>query len=210
MQAQRARWIEQRKEEKRTRKARGLRNASEGGSCASTSSEETGPRTPPSEGSHPAAKAAVPAPADAPVLALRKVVRKPPAMLDSRIRGADLYVVRLLQDTQSKAKIKNQRRRHRGLPLRAAPAASAAPRFADSRPCWRCLEWMYWAGIKRVFWTDPDGMWHGDKVEHLLFGASDAGVYVPVHLTQYERAALQRRSRAAGMPPAAACHAGVG
>lgn len=127
-------------------------------------------------------------------------------MEDSRVRGADLYVVRLLQDTESKAKAKEQRRKHqirRGtLPIGAAPSPATpvpvAPRYADSRPCWRCLEWMYWAGIKRVFWTDTSGHWHGGKVPELLFGATGTGgpvSYVPVHLTQYEHAAAMLRQR---------------
>lgn len=134
-------------------------------------------------------------------LAYRKVSRRPVApVVDSRIRGADLYVVRLLQDLESKAKMKEQRRRQRGAAhgtARLAPSApTVAPRYADSRPCWRCLEWMHWAGIKRVYWTDTEGAWHGGKVAHLLFGTDTQRAhhnYVPVHLTQYEHAAALLR-----------------
>ena len=137
-------------------------------------------------------------------VAYRKVVarRSQPIMTDSRIRGADLYVVRLLQDTESKAKAKEQRRRQHGFISSRIPIPTVEPRYADSRPCWRCLEWMYWAGIKRVYWTDPDGDWYGDKVAHLLFGStshdssSATTVYVPVHLTQYEHAAAMLRIKA--------------
>lgn len=41
---------------------------------------------------------------------------------DSRINGADLYVARITKNGCGNAK-----------------------------PCWRCLEWCRWAGIKRIF-----------------------------------------------------------
>lgn len=120
---------------------------------------------------------------------------------DSRLRGADLYVVRLLQDVESKAKAKEQRRRHQRPNAPAvSPPTNVTPRYADSRPCWRCLEWMLWAGIKRVYWTNAEGEWHGGKVANLLFGsderpsASTQEVLVPVHLTQYEHAAALLRA----------------
>lgn len=210
---QRSQQIEQRKREKRERKARGLRNASSSGSSSSSETLSlSDPPTPPNE----AAPLAVadeaerlstshtpPIPAST-TLAYRKVVmrRSHSNMVDSRIRGADLYVVRLLQDTHSKAKMKEQRRRQRGQTSVSDTASNVRPQYADSRPCWRCLEWMYWAGIKRVFWTDTDGVWHGDKVVQLLFGSANpnglasmtsSAVYVPVHLTQYEHAAAKLR-----------------
>ena len=116
------------------------------------------------------------------------------------MRGADLYVVRLLQDAVSKARAKEQRRRHvrAHAPGPAAPHAAAPtepPRYADSRPCWRCLEWMHWAGIKRVYWTNVDGAWEGGKITEMLFGTASSlspqPVCVPVHLTQYEQALLR-------------------
>lgn len=214
-QAERARHLARRKEEKRARKARGARQASSGGSSTSTDSlPESGSASPPSDASSTSFDPPTPPsePTDthalaSTTLAYRKVVRRAlPSMEDSRVRGADLYVVRLLQDTESKAKAKEQRRKHqirRGtLPIGAAPSPATpvpvAPRYADSRPCWRCLEWMYWAGIKRVFWTDTSGHWHGGKVPELLFGATGTGgpvSYVPVHLTQYEHAAAMLRQR---------------
>ncbi|SHO76120.1 Hypothetical protein MSYG_0455 [Malassezia sympodialis ATCC 42132] len=217
-QAERARRLARRKEEKRARKARGARQASSGGSSSSTDSPtESDSASPPSDSSSSSDPVTPPSePADTPslastTLAYRKVARRAiPSMTDSRIRGADLYVVRLLQDTESKAKAKEQRRKHqqrRGVTIvSAAPSPAipvpAIPRYADSRPCWRCLEWMYWAGIKRVFWTDTDGDWHGGKVSELLFGGMAAGgsvSYVPVHLTQYEHAAAMLRQRT--VPP---------
>ncbi|PWN53340.1 hypothetical protein IE53DRAFT_377410 [Violaceomyces palustris] len=137
-------------------------------------------------------------------------------MSDSRLRGADLYVVRLMQDTESKAKAKEQRKAQRAAAAARGGASSAgqhqvnhherraaadgrkeqqesSPRYADSRPCWRCLEWMSWAGIKRVYWTNVNGDWEGGKVSILLDGEeADSDGYVRVHMTQYEHAALLR------------------
>ncbi|KAK0570159.1 hypothetical protein OC861_000108 [Tilletia horrida] len=107
-----------------------------------------------------------------------------------RLRGADMYVVRLLQDAESKARAR-ARRRALTAPSRSSPLANSSwtgdeagpsgnknassvvergPKYADSRPCWRCLKWMEWAGIKRVFWTDDQGVWEGAKVVQLLYG----------------------------------------
>ncbi|CAD6900754.1 unnamed protein product, partial [Tilletia laevis] len=109
-----------------------------------------------------------------------------------RVRGADMYVVRLLQDAESKARARAKRRalttgsstgnpqqqqqHHRtpaGWPQHEAleyGSGGREPKYADSRPCWRCLKWMEWAGIKRVFWTDENGVWEGAKVVQLLYG----------------------------------------
>ncbi|KAI0076989.1 hypothetical protein K474DRAFT_1596903 [Panus rudis PR-1116 ss-1] len=46
---------------------------------------------------------------------------------DSRVNGADLYVARFTKNGMGSAK-----------------------------PCWRCLEWSRWAGIKRIFHWNPD------------------------------------------------------
>ncbi|WFC93987.1 hypothetical protein MBRA1_000614 [Malassezia brasiliensis] len=217
-QQRRAEHLERRKQEKRERKARGLRATSSSGSCSSDSTAESdstnsgtsssGPSTPPlsaqDKGGKPMDMSAVPPALLSSTLAYRRVratSRPREDAGDSRLRGADLYVVRLLQDVESKAKAKEHRRRHqRATPAiapRAAPATplNVVPRYADSRPCWRCLEWMLWAGIKRVYWTNAEGEWHGGKVSALLFGegvasvSSSQSVLVPVHLTQYEHAA---------------------
>lgn len=47
---------------------------------------------------------------------------------DPRVNGADIYVARVTKS---------------GL--------------GDAKPCWRCLEWCRWAGVKRVF------HWNGDE-----------------------------------------------
>ncbi|WFD05042.1 hypothetical protein MVES1_000367 [Malassezia vespertilionis] len=209
----RARRLEQRKQEKRDRKARGARAMSSGGSASSDTTQESQ-----SSISEPG----TPSPVDRTsasdntkdqkcnYLAYRRISSahtraREEQLCDSRLRGADLYVVRLLQDAESKAKAKEQRRRYQyrtaGPGLMHA-VQNVAPRYADSRPCWRCLEWMWWAGIKRVYWTSVEGVWHGGKVAELLFGtptidALHSGAsLVPVHLTQYEHAAaLRHRQR---------------
>jgi len=91
-----------------------------------------------------------------------------------------MYVVRLLQDAESKARARAKRRALTTGMMRSAwtdddfgggaSASSTEPKYADSRPCWRCLKWMEWAGIKRVFWTDENGVWEGAKVVQLLYG----------------------------------------
>lgn len=217
-QQRRAEHLARRKQEKRERKARGLRATSSSGSCSSDSTTESdstnsgasssGPSTPPlsvqDKGGKPLDGVAVPPALLSSTLAYRRVratSRPREDAGDSRLRGADLYVVRLLQDVESKAKAKEHRRRHQRVTPAVAPRAATAtpvnvvPRYADSRPCWRCLEWMLWAGIKRVYWTNTEGEWHGGKVSALLFGegvasvSSSQSVLVPVHLTQYEHAA---------------------
>lgn len=55
---------------------------------------------------------------------------------DSRVNGADIYVARFTKHGMGSA-----------------------------RPCWRCLEWSRWAGIKRIFhWNDEEGKFDVVKV----------------------------------------------
>jgi hypothetical protein len=55
---------------------------------------------------------------------------------DPRINGADLYVARVTKVGMGSAK-----------------------------PCWRCLEWCRWAGVKRIFhWNGEDGKFDMVKV----------------------------------------------
>lgn len=213
-QQRRAERLERRKQEKRERKARGARGASSSGSSSGESAsdaytthsgESSGPSTPPHAARDEDVAQKLGAASEtlaSATMAYRRIrtsVRAHEAT-DSRLRGADLYVVRLLQDVESKAKAKEQRRRHqRAASLPTPPPPSAAPRYADSRPCWRCLEWMLWAGIKRVYWTNTEGEWHGGKVSTLLFGpegpTASHPALVPVHLTQYEHAAAMLRAQ---------------
>lgn len=55
---------------------------------------------------------------------------------DSKLNGADIYVARITKHGMGSAK-----------------------------PCWRCLYWCYWAGIKRIFhWDDIANKWVVVKV----------------------------------------------
>ncbi|KAJ3491904.1 hypothetical protein NLI96_g366 [Meripilus lineatus] len=55
---------------------------------------------------------------------------------DPRVNGADIYVARFTKHGMGSA-----------------------------RPCWRCLEWSRWAGIKRIFhWNDEEGRFEVVKV----------------------------------------------
>lgn len=51
-----------------------------------------------------------------------------------------------------------------------ATASKSPPlgRVAESRPCYRCITYMHSVGIKRVFWTNSDGVWEGAKVRDLV------------------------------------------
>ena len=42
------------------------------------------------------------------------------------------------------------------------------PMATQSRPCYRCISYMHFAGIKRVFWTNAKGEWEGAKVQGLV------------------------------------------
>ena len=55
---------------------------------------------------------------------------------DPRINGADIYVARVTKVGMGSA-----------------------------RPCWRCVEWCRWAGVKRIFhWNGEDGKFEVVKV----------------------------------------------
>jgi len=57
------------------------------------------------------------------------------------------------------------------LPQRSSSQSLSAPQQLQtrpSRPCYRCIEYMHAAGIKRVFWTDGAGKWEGAKVNMLI------------------------------------------
>jgi hypothetical protein len=55
---------------------------------------------------------------------------------DSKVNGADIYVARVTK---------------KGL--------------GNAKPCWRCVHWCYWAGIKRIFhWDEALGRWEVVKV----------------------------------------------
>lgn len=58
---------------------------------------------------------------------------------DPRVNGADIYVVRITKNGCGNAK-----------------------------PCWRCLEWCKWAGVKRVFhWNEGTSQFDVVKVNNV-------------------------------------------
>jgi hypothetical protein len=114
---------------------------------------------------------------------------------DLRLKGSDLYVVRL---GNSNTKSVNSNPTKSGtdptvtpLSLPSEPASlydelssssrSAVPaavnnndvpehrpEIRDSRPCYRCVTAMHGVGIKRVFWSNQNGEWEGAKVRDLV------------------------------------------
>ena len=53
------------------------------------------------------------------------------------------------------------------------PTAEAVPTYsprevAASRPCYRCVAYMHSVGIRRVFWTNENGVWENAKVRDLV------------------------------------------
>lgn len=115
--------------------------------------------------------------------------RRASVCVDSRLRGADIYVIRLAASSNES----NRRRPSAALaqpkpvPLHHSPLPVPAPipdgglvfcpKYADSRPCWRCLEWMAWSGIRRAYWSMPGGTWEGGKVSELV--GCDEGLVAP-------------------------------
>lgn len=49
------------------------------------------------------------------------------------------------------------------------------PSVSESRPCYRCIQYMDSVGIKRVFWTTREGKWEGAKVRELVDALDDLG-----------------------------------
>ncbi|ERF70792.1 hypothetical protein EPUS_08350 [Endocarpon pusillum Z07020] len=157
--------------------------------------------------------------------------RKLPQRLDSRLNGADLYVVRqawqhrsmkrnsqpelkqddalssirsdLSETLSAPCSPKGPLSLHDELKCSAPPPPKLAlqegsqcePQFSatSSRPCYRCILYMEWAGIRRVFWTNEDEYWEGGKVRDLVDalglnqasnGASEdtsAGIFITKH-----------------------------
>ena len=158
--------------------------------------------------------------------AAAKASRLTDRIVDSRLKGADIYVARLSwkrpESPQPRATTKTQRESSpssssssidkEASPTRslhdelsplfrsptpsppAAPAANSPPLecATSSRPCYRCISYMHWAGIRRVFWTNGEGEWESakvrDLVEALEFGEAGAGMFV----TKHEVLALRR------------------
>ena len=61
---------------------------------------------------------------------------------DSKLNGADLYVARITKTG-----------------------------CGNARPCWRCLEWCRWAGVKRIFhWNEETSSFNVVKVNSASIG----------------------------------------
>lgn len=55
-----------------------------------------------------------------------------------------------------------------GSDLAFTHASPITSNVVESRPCYRCISYMHVVGIKRVFWTNSDGVWEGAKVRDLV------------------------------------------
>ncbi|KAK0823753.1 hypothetical protein LTR54_009925 [Friedmanniomyces endolithicus] len=55
-----------------------------------------------------------------------------------------------------------------------APATLDLDTIRSSRPCYRCINDMHTAGIKRVFWTNDAGGWEGATVRDLIDALDDS------------------------------------
>ena len=67
----------------------------------------------------------------------------------------------------------------------------------SSRPCYRCISYMQWAGIRRVFWTNDEGQWEGAKVRDLV-DALELGTTTgtsSMFVTKHEVLTLRRQIR---------------
>ena len=161
-------------------------------------------------------------------------------LVDTRLKGADLYVARLAWKLTHTAQVDPNSRTQQlddaspalslspGLPdlpmtdSRPSPTGSLydelscssktvlpvdpAPKLAthelecarSSRPCYRCISYMQWAGVRRVFWTNNDGEWEGGKVRDLadapeLGETNGTGSTVGMFVTKHEVLMLRRR-----------------
>jgi hypothetical protein len=131
-------------------------------------------------------------------------------IVDSRLKGADLYVARLARRHVQHARFGIHDKSQRGedafsasslssslsdLSIKVSRPSSTGSLYDElsccsrtisqvdpepvrrsneiecatsSRPCYRCISYMQWAGIRRVFWTNDEGQWEGAKVRDLV------------------------------------------
>ena len=54
------------------------------------------------------------------------------------------------------------------LDMQSSQSMLKEPSATQSKPCYRCVSYMYSAGIKRAFWTNAKGEWEGAKVRELV------------------------------------------
>jgi len=160
-------------------------------------------------------------------------------IVDSRLKGADLYVARLAWKSPQPAVLRgydeSQSRDDTlsasslsanlsSLPIRdleTSPTGSlydelsccsrtVSPADAESsassnetecatssRPYYRCISYMRWAGIRKVFWTNNNGEWEGGKVRDLvdaleLGDTTEAGSMAAMFVTKHEVLTLRR------------------
>lgn len=70
------------------------------------------------------------------------------------------------------------------------------PHAVDSRPCYRCVEYMHSCGIARVFWTDQNGQWKRAKVQDMVMALRQAdgqcGSDPSIFITKHEVLLLRR------------------
>ena len=83
------------------------------------------------------------------------------------------------------------------LPQKRKAPLALQPTAVHSRPCYRCILYMYSAGIKRVFWSDDNGEWEGGKVRDLVDALEGTGegsgeVFVTKHEVLRLRACFGR------------------
>lgn len=62
------------------------------------------------------------------------------------------------------------------VPITNIAEISPVMRATNSRPCYRCINYMRSVGIKRVFWTNKEGRWEGAKVRDLVLVLNGCGV----------------------------------
>lgn len=142
-----------------------------------------------------------------------------------KLIGADIYVTRLLNCTSSNEKCVDGEPSERTCPSPTlstssistgslhdeitckeepcAPTSAAttstrpSTRATESRPCYRCVAYMDSVGIKRVFWTNGEGVWESAKVRDLvdlLEGSGEGGAEANIGfvVTKHEVLRLRR------------------
>jgi hypothetical protein len=171
--------------------------------------------------------------------AMAKKAKVAGRIVDSRLKGADLYVARLAWRPGQHARVGIHDKSQRGEDASSASSLSSslsdlsikvsrpsptgslydelsccsrAMSQADpgpvrqsneiecatsSRPCYRCVSYMQWAGIRRVFWTNDEGHWEGAKVRDLV-DALELGTATGTNgmfVTKHEFLIMRRQTR---------------
>ena len=161
-------------------------------------------------------------------------------VVDSRLKGADLYVARLAWKRPQTDKLGARSKKELSTDVSSATSLhsslsdlsitdsrpsptgslydelSCSSRIApsqdpvltiqssendcatSSRPCYRCISYMQLAGIRRVFWTNNEGEWEGEKVRDLvdalgLGNETEIGSTAGLFVTKHEVLMLRRQ-----------------